>query len=105
MIKLCGNSICKPLTIIFHDCLNGGKFPHEWKKANVVPVHKKGSKQSLKNYRPISLLPICSKIVEGLIYNEMFTFFSESNFLTKRGICGGRDGGRDGGRVLLVNML
>ena len=82
MIKLCGNSICKPLTIIFHDCLNGGKFPHEWKKANVVPVHKKGSKQSRKNYRPTSLLPICSKIVEGLIYNEMFTFFSESNLIS-----------------------
>ena len=29
MIKLCGNSICKPLSIIFHDCLNEGKFPHE----------------------------------------------------------------------------
>ena len=41
MIKLCGNSICKPLSIIFKDCLSEGKFPHEWKKANVVPVHKK----------------------------------------------------------------
>ena len=29
MIKLCGNSICKPLSIIFNDCLNKGKFPHE----------------------------------------------------------------------------
>ena len=48
MIKLCGNSICKPLSIIFKDCLSEGKFPHEWKKANVVPVHKKGNKQSLE---------------------------------------------------------
>ena len=47
MIKLCGNSICKPLSIIFNDCLNKGKFPHEWKKAN-VPVHKKGNKKKLK---------------------------------------------------------
>ena len=82
MIKLCGNSICKPLSIIFNDCLNKGKFPHEWKKANVVPVHKKGNKQSLKNYRPISLLPICSKIFERLIYNEMFTFFTENNLIS-----------------------
>ena len=74
MIKLCGNSICKSLSIIFNDCLNKGKFPHEWQKANVVPVHIKGNKQSLKNYRPISLLPICSKIFERLMYNEMFNF-------------------------------
>ena len=82
MIKLCGNSICKPLSIIFKDCLSEGKFPHEWKKANVVPVHKKGNKQSLENYGPISLLPICSKIFERLIYNEMFTFFTENNLIS-----------------------
>ena len=81
MIKLCGSSICK-LSIIFNDFLNKGKFPHEWKKANVVPVHKKGNKQSLKNYRPISLLPICSNIFERLIYNEMFTFFTKNNLIS-----------------------
>ena len=48
MIKLCGNSICKPLSIIFKDCLSEGKFPYEWKKANVVPVHKRGNKQVWK---------------------------------------------------------
>ena len=63
MIKQCGNSTCKPLSISFNDCLNEDKFPHEWKKANIVPVHNKGNKQNLKNYRPISLLPI---------YSEMF---------------------------------
>ena len=76
MIKLCGNSTWKPLSIFFNDCLNDGKFPHEWKKANIVPVHNKGNKQNLKNYRPISLLPIYSKIFESLIYDEMFTFFT-----------------------------
>ena len=80
MIKLCGNSICKPLSIIFKVGLSKGKFPHEWK--NVVPVHKKGNKQSLENYRPISLLPICSKTFERLIYNEMFTFFAENNLIS-----------------------
>ena len=82
MIKLCGNSICKRLSIIVKDCLSQGKFPHEWKKAIVVPVYKKGSKLSLENYRPISLLPICSKIFECLIYNEMFTFFTENNLIS-----------------------
>ena len=82
MIKLCGKSICKPFSMIFNDCLNTGKFPHEWKKANVVLVHKKGNRQSLKNYWAISLLPICSKIFQRLIYNEMFTFFAENNLIS-----------------------
>ena len=81
MIKLCGNSICKPLSIISSNCLNEGKFPHEWKKVNVVPVHRKGNKQSLKNYRPVSLLPICSKTFKRLAYNEMFNFFTENNLI------------------------
>ena len=60
----------------------GGKFPSDWKKAHVVPVHKKGDKQCLKNYRPIYLLPICSKIFERLIYNELLTFFTDNNLIS-----------------------
>ena len=41
MLKLCDRSICKPLSIIFKSCLTQGIFPSEWKKANVVPIHKK----------------------------------------------------------------
>ena len=50
MLKLCGEFICKPLDLIFKSCIKQGKFLTEWKKANVVPVHKKGDKQILKNY-------------------------------------------------------
>ena len=75
MIKLCGISICKPLEIIFQNCLRSGKFPSEWKKANVVPTFKKGDKQCIKNYRPVSLLPVCGKVFERLLYNNMFSFF------------------------------
>ena len=50
-----GNSICEPLWIIFNVCLKKGKIPSDWRKAHVVPVHKKGDKQCLKNFRPISL--------------------------------------------------
>ena len=67
LIKFCGDSILKPLSIIFNDCLKEEKFPSDWKKAHVVPVHKKGGQQCLKNYGPISLLLICNKIFERLI--------------------------------------
>ena len=45
-----------------------------WKKANVVPVHKKSYKQTLENYRSVFLFPICGKIVKRLIYNSLFEF-------------------------------
>ena len=41
MLKICGDSIWKPLELIFKSCIESGKFPIEWKKANAVPVYKK----------------------------------------------------------------
>ena len=83
MLKLCGKSICKPLDLIFQSCIKQGKFPTEWKKANVVPVHKKGDEQILKNYRPVSLLPICRKIFERLIYKNLFEYFIENDLISQ----------------------
>ena len=82
MVKICDDFICKPLKLIFQSCLESGKFPSEWKKTNVVPIHKKGDKQILKNYRPISLLPITGKIFERLLYDRMFEFFTENNLIS-----------------------
>ena len=82
MLQLCGNSICKPLELILRQAMESGSFPSEWQKGNVVPIHKKDDKQCLKNYRPISLLPICGKIFERLIFNEMFKFFIENELIS-----------------------
>ena len=51
-------------------------------KANVVLVHEDGDKQCLKNYGQVSLLAICEKILERLIFNEMFRFVIESNLIS-----------------------
>ena len=82
MLKVRGPSIYKPLEIIFNQCLETGVFPSEWKKGSVVSIHKKGDKQTLKNYRPVSLLPICGKILERLVFNEMFEFFIENRLIS-----------------------
>ena len=79
MIKICGKSICKPLQVIFSQCIDTGPFLLEWKETNVAPVHKKGDTHCLKNYRPVSLLPICGKILERVMFNEMFRFLIENN--------------------------
>ena len=48
------------------------------KKTNIVPIHEKGDKQTLENYRPVSVLPICGKILERLLFNEIINFFIEN---------------------------
>ena len=82
MLKLCGGTICEPLQMIFNQALISGSFPFEWKKANIVPIHKKGHKQTLNNYRPVSLFPICGKIFDRPIFNEVFRFFLDSKLIT-----------------------
>ena len=82
MLKICGSSVCRPLQIIYKPCVDRGKFPQEWKKANVVPVHKKNDKQLVKNYRPISLLPICGKIFERILYNSLFDFLNQNDLIS-----------------------
>ena len=79
MLKLCGDPICKPLEIISKAFLRNSRFLLEWKKANLVPIHEKGGKQTTENYRPDSLLPICGKILECLLYNTMFNIFPKNN--------------------------
>ena len=81
MIKLSDVALVVPLKIIFTNCLRSGLFPHIWKHANVVPVHKKNEKNLKGNYRPISLLPIFGKILEKLIYDSLYSHFVSSELL------------------------
>ena len=83
LLKICDSSIAKPLTIIFKNCLQTATYiPNNGKKSNVVPIHKKGDKHLLQNYRPASLLPICSKIFEKIIFDPMLDFLEENSLLS-----------------------
>ena len=81
MLKLCGTSISKPLHILFNNSVMNEGFPNEWKKANIVPAHRKDNKQIMKNYRPVSLLPISSKTFGKIIFNSLFKNLEDINFL------------------------
>ena len=63
MLRICGSAIYKLLAIIFKQCVDTGIFPSDRKKGNIVPVHEKDDKQTLKNYHPVLLLPICEKFL------------------------------------------
>ena len=64
MLKSAGLAIVPSLTRLFNLCLSEGKFPASWKKADVIPPHKKNNKDVCNNYRPVSILPVVSKILE-----------------------------------------
>ena len=74
-------SLVRPLSIIFRNSLNSCIYPSTWKKANVIPVHKKDDKQCVNNYRPVSLLPVFGKIFEKLIFNEIYSFLDREKLL------------------------
>ena len=58
-----------------------GIFPGKWKMSNVCPIHQKKSKNDKSNYRPISLLPILSKIFEKIIFESLYSYYIKNNLL------------------------
>ena len=79
MIKICNKALVKHLSLIYKNCIDTGVFHDIWKKSNIVPVYKRGDKQIIDNYRPISLLPICGKIFEKILFNSIYKFLEENN--------------------------
>ena len=80
MLRKSPGEVTKALIAIFNASISAGAFPSEWKHAQVTPVFKKGDLSELGNYRPISLLPIVSKVLERLIDEQL------RNFLDRHGI-------------------
>ena len=81
MIHLCGDSLVLPLRLLFNNMLRTSTFPSLWKLANVTPVFKKNDKQVVKNYRPISLLPLLSKIFEKILFNKVYEHLTKNNLI------------------------
>ena len=83
MLNLCAAEIATPLLIIFQDCINSATFPDCWKYANVQPINKKNNRQIKSNYRPISLLPICGKMFEKIVFDQVYAFLNINKLLSK----------------------
>ena len=83
ILKVAANSIAPSLTHIFNHGLISNCFPDEWKMARLVPIHKKGPRDLIENYRPISILPAISKIMERILYEQIYQYLSENSLLTE----------------------
>ena len=84
VLKACSAELARPLSKLFTCCLRSGIQPQQWKVANVVPVHKRKSKSSPSNYRPVSLLSILSKVMETIVNRAMINFMETNHVLSER---------------------
>ena len=83
ILKLVCNQISPLLTHLFNKCVNDGYFPDELKIAKVIPLYKnKGEIKDISNYRPISMLPVFSKIFEKLIHKKLVDFLDLNDIIT-----------------------
>ena len=71
LLKTLADAIVPPLTHICNLSFCSGVFPEKMKVARVLPLHKGGDKHDLSNYRPVSILPQFSKIIEKLFNNRL----------------------------------
>ena len=78
ILKLGAEVLAVPLTYIVNSSILQGKYPTKWKEAKVIPLHKKGDKKSLKNYRPVALLSVPGMILEKIVALQIESFFEEN---------------------------
>lgn len=80
-IKCIKSEIVNSLTVCINTCLNRGVFPDSLKIAKVIPIYKSGNKFDPYNYRPISVLPVISKIFERILYIRLQSHLNSIQFL------------------------
>lgn len=82
ILKICASELAPVFTTLFQASLDQGVVPDDWKKANIVPIYKKGDKSKAENYRPVSLTSISCKLLEHIIHSNIMTHFDKYQALT-----------------------
>ncbi len=82
LLRIVAPIISKPLTPIINKSLQNGKFLTEWKHVKVIPLLKSGPTIERNNYRPISILPILSKVLERFVHSCYSDYLTEFKLFT-----------------------
>ena len=83
LLKLSAEHICRSFTYLISLSLSIGVFPDDWKIARVVPLFKAGCRDDQNNYRPVSILPVVSKIPEGIVHDQLYRSLMVSKGLSE----------------------
>ena len=82
LLKVIEPEISTSLTLLINQAIHSGIFPNKLKVAKVIPIFKKSDKATFNNYRPISLLPVISKVIEKIMYNQLSAYLENSKLLS-----------------------
>ena len=77
LLKTCANELCDIYKLLFQASLNQGTIPIDWKRANIMPLFKKGDKSKPENYRPVSLTSISCKLLEHIVHSNIMDHFDK----------------------------
>ena len=86
VIKHIKNIIAPHLSKLFNSCMAQGTFPPSLKTGRITPIHKKGPKNDITNYRPVSTLPIFGKIFEKIIYDRLYFSLQHVRFFLQHSL-------------------
>ena len=98
LLREAAAEVVKPLTLIFQKSISEGKLPDDWKKANITPIYKKGSRSEAGNYRPVSLTSVVCKLLESIIRDQILGYLNQIVFTKAQH-------GFVQGRYCLMNLL
>ena len=82
LLKIAAVIVAPSLTQIFNKIISTGIFPTDWKLAKVTPIFKKGKKDEMNNYRPISVISVVAKIFEKLIFEQLYEYLNNNNLIS-----------------------
>ena len=82
VLKECAHELAYPLFRLFRKSLDEGNVPKDWKSGNVTPIHKKGSRTSVDNYRPVSLTSVICKVIEKLLRKPLLDHMFDNDFIS-----------------------